>query len=425
MAPYFEWRVVAAVILLCLSGFFSGAEAVFFTILGRGALVNFEKDKPGLATVISRLLASPGRLISSILVGNVIVNIFFSVIIAAIFSGLLLGAHPRSDGKSFVVGALSMVVSTGLLLVFGEVMPKTMGVRFHRRLSSAMTLPLYWFTRLALPLEFLFRKISEAALRLIGIQIGEARQYQEREIVELVEAGGEEGVLEETEYALLKNVFAFGDLTAVEVMTPRQEIFSLPLEMDYSELKRRLLASGYSRVPIYQKSPDQITGIITAKDILKLDLALTKSINHVLRRPFCVPPQKKLDDLLRDFLTNNIHIALVVNEYGEVMGLITLEDLLGQIFGESAEQGVEEEELVEAGENRWLVSGRTEIRSFNERMDTFLYAPGIKTLAGFLLNEFGRVPAVLDEIVREGFRFRVKEIRRRQIHRVEVEKLGG
>jgi len=426
MAEFFEWRLPAAIMLMVLSGFFSSAESAFFTILGRGALAGFEKDKPRLAGTIKEMLGSPGRLISSILVGNEIVNILLSIIIASLFAGVFLNPSARQlAGKdSLWLSGLSAATSAGLILVFGEVIPKTMGVRFYHKLAGFIAEPLYWFNKLIFPLEFLFRRISQLALFILGVKTGKARTLKGDEFAELVEAGEEEGVLEETEYALLKNVFAFGDLTAVEVMTPRQEIFSLPLDMEYSELKRKFLESGYSRIPVYQKSPEAITGIITAKDLLKLELKpQPKSLAEILRRPFGVPPQKKLDDLLMDFLSKNIHLALVVNEYGEVMGLVTLEDLLEEIFGQSEEEEPGEEELLETGEQRWLVSGRMELRDFNERMESFLYAPGIKTIAGFLLNEFGRIPAIDDEIIREGLRFKVKEIRRRQIHKIELEKV--
>jgi CBS domain containing-hemolysin-like protein len=419
MTGYLEWRIIAALILLLFSAFFAVSESAFFSILGSGAIVGFEKTRPRLAGTIREMLASPGRLISSILVGNEVVNIIISVLIASVFAGAFLHADPGH--RSFWVGTLSAATSTGLILIFGEVIPKTLGVRFYRQLAGFIATPLYWFNKLIFPVEYLFRRISEITLWILGIKIGGKKKFKQEEFAELVEAGEEEGVLEETEYALLKNVFAFGDLTAAEVMTPKHEIFSLPLEMDYAEVKRKFLESGFSRVPIYSKTPESIDGILAAKDILKLDLSANKSIAPLLRRPFGVPPQKRLDDLLRDFLGKNIHMALVVNEYGEVMGLITLEDLLEEIFGETAEEP-EEEELIEAGENRWMVSGRMEIRAFNEKMETLLYAPGIKTIAGYLLNEFGRVPAVDEEIVREGFCFRVKEIRRRQIHRIEVEK---
>lgn len=420
-----EWRIVATLALLALSAFFSGSESAFFTLLGRGGLANIEQEDAKLGDRIRAMLATPGRLISSIMIGNEIVNIFISVLIAAIFATFLVNRLPfNTKDESFWIQIASTLTSAAVLLVVGEVIPKTIGIRFPRGFSRLIAVPLFWFYKLIFPFEYLFRRFSELFLKALGVKIGRARKFKEQELAELVEAGEEEGILEETEYALLKNVFAFGDLTAAEVMTPRQDVFSLPIEMDYAEFKRKFLESGYSRLPIYQRTPDQIIGIITAKDILKYDATpQPKSLINILRRPYAVPPQKKLDDLLLNFLSKNIHLALVVNEYGEVMGVITLEDLLEEIFGESVE-GPVEEELVELGENRWEVAGRMEIRAFNEKMETGLSAPGIKTIAGYLLNEFGRVPAIEDQLEREGYRFRVKEIRRRQIARIEVERVN-
>jgi len=222
----------------------------------------------------------------------------------------------------------------------------------------------------------------------------------------------------------LRNIFEFGDLTVAEVLTPRQEIFSLPLGMEYKELKQKLLKSGYSRVPIYLDSPDQIVGIMTVKDLIKLEQGLEPSaLEKVLHKPFFVPPQKKLNELLRDFLYQRGHLALVVNEYGGLIGLVSLEDLLEEIFRET-EPETEIAGLVKIGENRWEVLGRMELRDFNQDMQTNLHFPGVKTIAGYLLNEFGRVPEPGEELAKSGYRFRIKELRRRQIYKIEVEKLS-
>jgi len=422
----YEWRIVAGLVLIALSAFFSGSESAFFSVLGRGALARIEQERPRAGRLIRQMLLSPQRLISSILVGNTFVNILFSIVIASVFAAVLIGSgrHKFQGAESVWISAVTTLTSAGLILVFGELIPKTIGVRFYRRCAVLAAEPLYWFNKTIFPVEFILRRISRGVLKIIGIKLGAGRKLANQELEQLVEAGGEEGVLEEREYELIRNVFAFGDLTAAEVMTPRHEIFSLPLEMEYSELKNKFLASGFSRVPIYQKSPEQIIGVLTAKDILKLDAipGPPKPVEAMLRRPFSVPPQKKLDGLLKDFLTRNIHIALVVNEYGEMMGVITLEDLLEEIFGESELEQPGEQEIVDKGENRWEVLGRMDIRDFNQKMDASLSAPGIRTVAGYLLNEFGHFPQLNEELKREGYRFRIKEIKRGRIHKLEVDK---
>ncbi len=418
-----ELKLIFAFVLLFLSGFFSSAETVFFSLIGRGGLGEFESAHPKLKNKLEHLLNQPKRLISSILIGNEIVNIIISILIASVFAYLYIDLAPVEAKKDpLALSLISMLVSTSLILVFGEVIPKTIGVRFARRLAYFMTAPLYWFHRIIFPIRYFLRRISELVLYILGIRISEGiKGLEEEDLLKLVEISEEQGIIDETEYELIKNIFEFGDLRVAEVMTPRQEIFSLPIDLDYQELKRRFLESGYSRVPIYEKEPDQVVGILSAKDLIQLEAQKgEKSIRDFLHPPYCVPPQKKLEDLLRDFLTQRIHFALVVNEYGEVIGMVTLEDLLEEIFGESAEE--DEQEIREVSEGKWEVLGRMELRDFNEKMKTKLQAPGIKTLAGYLLNEFGRVPKVGEEIVREGYCFRVKEIRGRRIHKVEVEK---
>jgi len=417
-----ELRLIFALVLIFLSGFFSSAETVFFTLLGQGGLGKIEEQRPSLAKKLSELISAPRKLISSILIGNEIVNILISILIASVFAHLFLDRSGASH-NSALVSIYALITSSGLILIFGEVIPKTLGVRFSYRLARVMTTPLYWFHKIIFPIRYLLRRLSELILRAVGIKISpELRILEDQDLLELVEIGESEGILDETEYELIRNIFEFGDLRVAEVMTPRQEIFALPLELEYPELKKRFLESGYSRVPIYQGELDQVVGILSAKDLIRLEASGKKFILDFLHPPYCVPPQKKLEDLLRDFLTQRVHFALVVNEYGEVIGLVTLEDLLEEIFGEGPEEE-QEPELKEISEGKWEVLGKMELRDFNEKMNCKLQGAGVKTLAGYLLNEFGRLPEVGEELEREGYRFRIKEIRRRRIHRIELEQV--
>jgi len=423
MVSGIELRLLGILVLIFLSGFFSGAETNFFNLLGRGALQEVEKNNPALAKKIRSLLSRPGQLISSILIGNEIVNILISILVASI---LIQVFADRANLKGEVgLSILSILVSTSLILVFGEVIPKTIGIRFSLQLAPYVAPPMFLFSKIIMPLRLVLVRLSEGIIRVFGIsRITEHSIINPEEIRELVEMGGDEGVLDQTEYALLKNIFEFGDLTAAEVLTPREEVFSLPLGMEYRELKEKMLKSGYSRVPIYLDSPDQIVGILTVKDLIKLEQDKEKnSLEKVLHKPFFVPPQKKLNELLRDFLYHRGHLALVVNEYGGVIGLVSLENLLEVIFGEGGEES-EERELVELGENRWEALGRMALEDFNQDIQAHFHFPGAKTLAGYLLNEFGRVPEPGEELVRSGYRFRIKEMRKRQIYKIEVERIS-
>jgi putative hemolysin len=419
-----ELRLLGVAVLICLSGFFSGAETAFFNLLGRGALGELEEDNPRLGRMLRELLIAPRKLISSILIGNEVVNIVISILIATVFAGRFLNGQNPSERHTILVGLAAMLTSTALLLVFGEIIPKTIGVTFSTRLAAHITGPFYWFHQAIFPVRYLFRRLSEGLLRLLGVRVGRpGEELRQDELKELVELGEEEGLLAETEYVLLRNIFEFGDLSAAEVMTPRQEVFSLPIEVGFEEFKRRFLSSGFARVPVYQKDPNQIIGVLTAKDLMRLETGPgPRLIESLVRRPFCVPPQKKLNDLLRDFLARRVHVALVVNEFGEWMGLVTLEDLLEEIFGEAGEEESDSPRLLETGAGKWEVAGRMELRAFNKALGTNLHSPGIKTIAGYLLNEFGRVPAVDEELGRGGYVFTVKEIKGRKINRLELRK---
>ncbi len=416
-------RLAGVLVLIVLSGLFSGAETAFFSLIGKGALGEIEKKNARLGRRLRELLSAPRKLLTSILIGNELTNILISVLIASLFARRFL-PETHSAKYSTYLSLASMFTSAALLLVLGEIIPKTIGIRFSERIASLIAEPFYWFHQLVFPLRYLFRRISEGLLRLLGIKVGQAKdELKENELAQLLEMGEEEGILDQTEYVLLKNIFEFGDLTAAEVLTPKQEVFSLSVESGFSEFKRKFLENEYGRVPVYRKAPDQIIGIITAKDLMKLETGPEpKTLESLVRRPFCIPPQKKLNDLLRDFLNRRIHLALVVNEFGEWLGVVTLEDLLEEIFGEAGEDDSEVREISETGEGEWELLGRMELREFNQIMNTSLHSPGIKTVAGYLLNEFGRVPGVDEELARGGFVFKVKEIKHRKISRISARK---
>ncbi len=420
-------RLVAIVILIGLAAFFAGSEAAFFS-LDEFHLKQMKDEQGSLARVLRRLVEYPRKLIITILIGNESVNILISIMIASVYAGIFLDRAtyrhllPAGDPANWV-SLISIVTTTLLLFTFGEILPKTAGVKFARGFTSLAALPLYFFFRLFYPVRFIFRILTDKILRMFGINPNEDLEgITDEDLLSLLDIGKEEGVLDLTEQTLLHNIFDFSDLRVSDVMTLSRDIFRLPLDMPLSEIIAKVKERGFSRVPMYQDDPDNIMGILSAKDLLRIETQPDSNIASFLHKPYFIPRQKPINELLKDFQNRRSHLAMVVNEFGEIAGLVTMEDVLEEIFGESRAEGQEEDKVREIGENKWEALGRINLNSFQEKLHHKLTAPEVRTLGGYLLFHFGRMPAKGDAISRDGFRFTVEEIQGMRIHRVLIEK---
>ncbi len=420
-------RLMAIFVLIGASAFFSGSEAAFFS-LGKFPLLEMEGGETSRARVLKKLLEFPRKLIITIIIGNETVNILISIMVASVYAAVFLdrdtyGHLLPSGDRAGWVSLISIFTTAFILFVLGETLPKTAGIRFARGFTAMATFPLYFFFRLFFPIRYVLRTISDRLMAMFGIDPDEdMNRITNEEVISLLKLGKEEGVLDLTEEILLQNIFDFGDIQVYDVMTPSQEIFRLPVGTPVSEIVYMVQDKGFSRIPVYQDSPDNIIGVLNAKDLINMEGQPEAKITSFLHAPYFIPRQKRISELLRDFQTRRTHLALVVNEFGAIIGLVTMEDVLEEIFGEASSEKPEEAELVEVGEGSWEVLGRMELNTFREKFDHRLSAPGVRTLGGYLLYMFGRMPSIGESITSDGFRFTVKEVRRMRIHRVLLEK---
>ncbi len=321
-------KLIVLAVLLLLSAFFSGSETALFS-LGSVRLEKLKESGHPKAKVIETLLERPRRLLISILLGNELVNITASAVAASICISML------GDSGKWV----AIAVMIPLLLTFGEILPKTTAIYRSEQCSRVVAGPLSFFARAVFPIRWIIGKIVDGVLRVFGSQAETQESiFREEEIRDLVDVGHQEGVLEKQERELIHKVFRFGDTIVASVMTPKGAVFSLPLQLDPTELLAEVRKERYSRVPIYSGEKNNIVGILNTKDLLALSLERGEgekiNIHRLLRPPHFVPPSKKIDELLRECQKQRIHMAIVVNEYGHCTGLVTVEDLLEEIFGE-------------------------------------------------------------------------------------------
>jgi putative hemolysin len=431
--PEFLLRLAAVAALLGLSAFFAGSEAALFS-LGRFRVQNWEEKYQEPARWIHELLLNPRRLIATVLIGNEFSNYGISIMIAALYTKILLESGQASAWlparhQATWVSLLSIATSALAITLVAEILPKTLGVKFSAGWARRAAWPLHAFSHAVFPLRRALRWTSDLILRGLGVDSKDAAAgIGDEELVGLVEMGEDEGVLEAQEATLLHNLFEFGDLHAAEVMAPRRDIFCLSEALPFPEIIRQVRKAGFSRVPIYRRDPDDIIGILTVKDLLKAagpeGAAPVPPLERLLRPAFYIPRTKPIDELLVEFQNRRVHLALVVDEFGAIVGLVTIEDILEEIFGKSG-RVTKDQEFEALPSGNMLISGRLEVREFNSRMVAELPAEGIQTIGGFLLHRFGRMPAPGESLQEDGFRFTVQEVRAATIHRIEVSRIYG
>jgi putative hemolysin len=307
--------------------FFAISETSLFA-LGRLRLRRLKEEGHPAHSVIENLLSQPRRLIISLLAGNEAVN----VAISSLTSALFIAAW--GDGAKWL--AIPIVV-LGILLL-GEVIPKTMGVRYPDKVAPAIAPSVSRFVRLVGPIHWIIRKIIDGIFRLARVKPEPPSSLlTEEDFKELIETGQREGAVEEGEKTLIHRVFKFSDQAVRNIMTPRAAVFSLPISTRLQEAVEALRANRFSRVPVFEKSLDRVVGILHAKELLRAwgrKSVDDRGLRPFLRKPHFVPQSKKLDVLFREFQKQRIHMAVVVDEYGRTAGIVTLEDLLEELFGE-------------------------------------------------------------------------------------------
>ncbi|HPX11864.1 MAG TPA: hemolysin family protein, partial [Syntrophales bacterium] len=309
------FRIVFLLFLILLSGFFSGSEASLF-YLSPLHLHKMGEDGNPFTLFVRRLLARPRRLLVSILVGNEAVNITIAVISTSLFL-----TYFGAEGKW-----ISIAVTTSVILVFGEALPKVFAVNYPIRYSSFVSLPLTLFSLLIRPAVWFLEKISDLFVYLFGKTVtAPPASVMEKEFISLVDAGHREGALQETQKRMIHRVFELSDITVEEIMIPRVDMFCLPASMDGGEMAREMIRARFSQAPVCGTDRDDILGIVHARDILAEMLRGKKtfSIRKLLKKPYFVPLERSAENVMRDLQIRKIQMAIAVDEFGGIEGLVT------------------------------------------------------------------------------------------------------
>lgn len=413
-----ESQLLLLVLLIALSGVFSGAE-IALTSLSAAKVKTLKNDKRFGAKAVFKLKKKPERLLITILIGNNLVNIFATVI-ATVWATTKWG----SSAVGIVTGVLTAVV-----LIFGEITPKTLAQKYADTFSRTVAYPLLWLRYLLSPISWVLEKFIHGLMRTLNAK-SPMQSMSEEEILAMVDIGTQEGVIEEDEQELIENVLEFSDTIVEEVMTVRDNIEAMPANTTVREAAQFFVEHSHSRIPVYEKNLDNIIGIITVHDVLHLthhekDSTAKKLKELHFNAPIIVPKTKAIDKLFRKFQFTRKHIAIVVDERGKTVGLVTMEDIIEEIMGEIAdEQDQDLKKIHKLEKNKWEADPEATIQEMDEALDIEFDYPEHQTISLLILEELQGFPKEGQSIEKSGILFEVKKMSKKRIEKVHLAKMS-
>lgn len=417
----FDFALVAVFICLILliiaSAFVSGSEVAYFSLTPND-LEELQHRKGRNASTAVRLLSKPERLLSTILVANNTINI--AIIILSAFISARLFDFRNNPVLAFII---EVVAITFILLLFCEVMPKVYASRNQLRFTLFMAPALSFLASLFTPLSSLLMASTRIVKRKRKARESNISIDDLSDALELTTSGLRD------DKEILRGIVRFGNINVSAIMCPRIDVTALEIHRSFSSIMPEIIESGFSRIPVYSDTFDNVKGILYVKDLLPhLDKPDSFRWQSLIRPPYVVPETKKISELLKEFQGKKMHMAVVVDEYGGTSGIVTLEDILEEIVGDITDETDEDVRLYrETGSGGWIFDGKILLNDFYRitgiDSDTFEEARGdSETLAGLLLELLGEIPVKGRTISAGGFKFTIETVEKRRIREISVEK---
>lgn len=408
--------------LLICSALISGSEVAFFSLSPQDE-EELNSNNTSSSDRVIRLLEEPKTLLATILIGNNLVNVAIIIL-----SSVLMESMFDFEGQEVLAFVIQVVVVTLIILTFGEILPKIYATKNSVRLSLFMSWPLLQMNRLFSPLS----RVLVRGTRRIDAKIQDSDATNHITVDELnhaLELTTDKDTGED-EKRILSGIVKFGSTEVRQVMTPRVDVTCFEIDVKYNELCAQILSQGFSRIPVFHESFDNVKGVLYVKDLLPhLDEEDDFDWTTLLRTPYFITENKKLDDLLREFQEKKNHLAVVVDEYGGSSGIITLEDVIEEIVGEISDE-FDEDELVytKIDDNNFVFEGKTALIDMYRAMDIegeeFETAKGDSdSLAGFILELSGKIPLKNERLKFGGYQFTIEAADKRRIKQVKVTRL--
>lgn len=424
-------ELAAIFVLILINGFFSASEIALIS-LRKSRVRQLSKSGARHAERVLKLQEDPERFLATVQIGVTLVGSFASAL-GGVIAIERLKPFFRSLPLEFLRGAaeplsvgIVVAIITYVTLVAGELVPKSLAIRYSERIAFATAGSIYALSRMFNAVLRLLTASTESVLHLMRLRPGQESAFiTEDEVKYLIREGRKSGVFEPSEEDLIYSVFRFTDTVVREVMVPRTEIVAVEAGSDAASILQVMNEKGFSRLPVYSGNIDNIIGIVYLKDILPLVTAGQRFVlEDILRKPYIVPPNKRVSVLLKEMRERRMHLVLVGDEYGGIDGLVTMEDLIEEIIGDIRDEKERElKEIEEVAANRYVVDGRTDIGKVNERLNVSLPEGEFETIGGFVLGLFGRLPAEGDQVRYDNLIFTVLRLRKNRIARIRILKL--
>ena len=404
------------IILLFCSALISGAEVALFS-LSQKEIDETIQENDAKGKIIAALLEKPKKLLATLLVANNFVNI--AIVILFSYAGKSMFAAITQPVLKFI---LEVLVVTFLILLFGEVLPKVYASRNNTKFAKLIAYPIFFLDKLLTPISLPMRAATIYLHNKLGKQKTNFSVDQLSQALELT--ASDETSSEEQK--ILEGIVSFGNTDTRQVMSPRIDIFALEIEESFAAICPKIIEKGYSRIPVYRDNIDQIEGVLFVKDLLPHINTNEFDWKALLREPFFVPENKKLDNLLKDFQNKKSHLAIVVDEYGGTSGLVSLEDVIEEIVGDISDEFDDEQiSFSQIDEKNYLFEGKINLRDFYRIIDVdeelFEIKKGeAETLAGFILEILGNFPKKDQKIAFENCLFTIEAVDKKRVKQIKV-----
>ena len=413
--PFVSGLVLLLILLLC-SALISGAEVAFFS-LTKSDIDTGLNENPNRFNIISQLLERPKKLLATILVANNFINI--GIVILFAYLGETMFDHIETSWMKFL---LEVVVITFLILLFGEIVPKIYASRNRVKFSAFMAIPLKILDVIFSPISLPMRHVTLTIHNKLGKQKSNLSVDQLSQALELTS----DGDTTDEEQKILEGIVSFGNTDTKQVMRPRMDIFALNEETPYSDIIPEIIKNGYSRIPVYKDSIDNVIGILYIKDLLPFIDQDPFDWTTLLREPFFVPENKKLDDLMVEFQEKKVHLAVVVDEYGGTSGVVSLEDVIEEIVGDISDE-FDDDDIIytKIDDKNYSFDGKTTLKDFHKILklhdeSDFEDNKGeAETIAGFVLEISGIFPRRQSKINFKNYVFTIEAIDKKRIKQIK------
>lgn len=406
------WKTILLVICLMLSGFFSASETAFMT-LSKIRIRKMVEDNVKGAITIEKLVKNPSKLLSAILIGNNAVNVGAS----ALATSLAIDIY-GNKGVGIATGVMTLLV-----LVFGEITPKSMAAQNSEKISLRFAKFVYAITIILNPIIVFLTRLTNLLSKLLGGKVeGNQPFITEEELKTIVSVSHEEGLLEGEERDMIYNVFEFGDSQVRDVMTTRTDMIAVEVDSSYWDVLNIFKQEQFSRIPVYENTTDNIVGILYVKDLLFLeDNKEEFDLRKYMREPYFTYEFKPTTELFEEMRTNRVHMAIVLDEYGGTEGIVTIEDLIEEIVGDIEDEydkQIEEIEVIK--EDEYLVYGSIRIEEVNEMIGTSIESEDFDSIGGFVMGVLGRLPEAGEAIEYENVKFIAEIVNKNRIEKLRI-----